>query len=522
MITDLSKIRICQNCNRTSEKMLCSYSCLRDVIGNCPHFFCEACFKAKNKKCNFIAENKPQCPCCNLPFFNFIGSFEEAVLIGEGAYTIFYGSHQATLECDGDQKQNMSVVLERAIPKFEEALSFNSINIITLSCLAMCYDTGIEDDLTESSDIAIEINWTTQRLQTYMKKLYDNILTLIDHCFDVSGKSLVADLDKYYTLLARVFRRAGNITGAFKYYKLAYEYCLRSSDRSKLSACKDDFLWARQALSEEPSLRFAVGDDVEFLYTPASDSSGEWRRGKIIELQYRERHFEIAFNAPYRLQLTDDDDAPNGSPVYAWVKADIDRYIRKVGVRSIEDTRYQAKLDGKVEELAQVYCSREFMLSVYCILRVDADFNEAVPVDQLRDFDVIMPYLYRMLIMYRKPFVRTDSCYLVPTVYEVVTEIKAFFDPATEFTEAIRVYTIDFHMLLTLDVTTRRALANVLESTDFLFARSLTTYLDMYRPDEQAEPSVDIFALIATGFTVPPPPACLAPDVTDMYPRRGL
>ena len=105
-----------------------------------------------------------------------------------------------------------------------------------------------------------------------------------------------------------------------------------------------------------PPLRFAVGDEVEFLHE--SETGSEWKLGKVIEQQYRERDFALSFTAPYRLHLIEG--SYDESPLYAWVKADLDRYVRKVGVRSIEDTRYQARLDAKVKNLTDVYCSEEF------------------------------------------------------------------------------------------------------------------------------------------------------------------
>ena len=147
-----------------------------------------------------------------------------------------------------------------------------------------------------------------------------------------------------------------------------------------------------------------------------------------MELYYREQAFDISFSSPYRLQLLDDSvDQP---PVYAWVKADSDRYVRKVGVRSIEDTRYQARLDAKVEELAQVYCSQELIHGMYCTLAQDHAF-----VDMLRsvwriELSERLLGLYRVLVMYTHPLVRTDSGYHVPSSEEVIAEIRAFFDPA--------------------------------------------------------------------------------------------
>ena len=255
-------------------------------------------------------------------------------------------------------------------------------------------------------------------------KLYEYVFMLLDHP-QLSGDWYDFIRCECYQKLADAFHRYRNPPTALKYYKLAYEYCLRSADQRDSSYHKDRYLKYRAAYAKLPPLRFAVGDEVEFLHELEAGSF--WQLGKVVELYYRERGFDIPFTAPYRLQLLDVSDQP---PVYAWVKADIDRYVRKVGVRSIEDTRYQARLDAKVVELAQVYCSEVFIQDIYCTLAQDREF-----VDMLRsvwqiELSAHMLCLYRMLVMYRQPFVRTASGYHVPSSEEVIAEIRAYFDPA--------------------------------------------------------------------------------------------
>ena len=123
-------------------------------------------------------------------------------------------------------------------------------------------------------------------------------------------------------------------------------------------------------------------------------------------------------------------------PVSTWVKADIDRYVRKVGFRSIEDTRYQARLDTKVEELARVYCSEEFIQDLYCTLAKDREF-----VDMLRS---VWHLKYRLLVMYRQALVRTDSGYHVPSSEEVIAGIKAYFDPGHLVSDAAPSAVVDW------------------------------------------------------------------------------
>ena len=165
--------------------------------------------------------------------------------------------------------------------------------------------------------------------------------------------------------LAYIFSVNRNYPVALNYAKLAYEHCLRSSDTVKLASVKELYLNLRADFAKLPPLRFAVGDEVEFLQE--LETGSEWRLGRVVELYYRERDFETHFNAPYRLQLLEVGEVGE-SPVFAWVKADLDRCVRKVGVRSIEDTRYQARLDAKVAHLAKIYCTKEFILNIYYML----------------------------------------------------------------------------------------------------------------------------------------------------------
>ena len=240
--------------------------------------------------------------------------------------------------------------------------------------------------------------------------------------------------------MAVIFYANRNYSAALKHSKHAYEQCLRSSDHRELFTYKSLYLKSRAAFAELPPLRFAVGDEVEFL--PELETGSEWKLGRVVELYYRERDFDITFCAPYRLQLLDDSDSDQ-PPVYAWVKADIDRYVRKVGNRSIEETRYQARLDAKVAELSLVYWSVELIKDIYTTLAQDREFVEMLQsVWQDREFVEMlqsvwqvelskpMLNLYRLLVMSREPFLRTDTGYHIPTADEVIAAIRAFFDPS--------------------------------------------------------------------------------------------
>ena len=228
--------------------------------------------------------------------------------------------------------------------------------------------------------------------------------------------------------MAVIFYVNQNYPSALKYSKLAYEHCLRSSDHSDAPGCKYIYVKSRAAFAKLPPLRFAVGDEVEFLHE--LETGSEWKRGKIAELYYRERDFDMSFTAPYRLQILDDTDSTDLPPVNAWVKADTDRYIRKVGVRSIEGTRYQAKLDFKIKGLARVYCSEEFIRSIYRTLAQDREFVCMLQSVWQVELSESVIRKYRLLVMYREPLVRTNTGYHLPSSEEVIAGIREFFDPA--------------------------------------------------------------------------------------------
>ena len=189
---------------------------------------------------------------------------------------------------------------------------------------------------------------------------------------------------------------------------------------------KEVYLASGAAFAKLPPLRFAVGDEVKFLHELETES--EWRRGRVVELYFRNNSFEVIFTATYRVQLLEE--IENDPPVYAWVKADLDRYVLKVGVRSIEGTRYQARLDAEVEVLAQVYCSEEFIQDIYHTLAQDQEFVEMLQSVWLIELSERVVRIYRAYVLYRQPFVRTDFGHHVPSGEEVIAGIKAYFDPA--------------------------------------------------------------------------------------------
>ena len=411
----------CTKCRQQSDILMSFSTFFGGVTSPCDHKFCQSCFRKENTKIAFSLNCTFTCPCCYKLFFANIQSIDEAILIGEAAAmrlrlnpillpaTDFMVTFE-DLTCMAD-------MYTKLINKLEAALLLNPTSYFTLYLLfSSCSDGYMFLKSHKGGDYISAANGL--RLLKYSFRLLDHP-TVSEQGYEVT-KCMC------YFELAGIFKAYLNHPAALEYSKLAYELCLRSPNHAMLSTVKDLYLETRAAFAKLPPLRFAVGDGVEFLHELKTGS--QWERGKVVELYYRERDFDVSFTAPFRLQVLDD--SADQPPVYAWVKADIDRYVRKVGVRSIEDTRYQARLDSKVEELAQVYCSREFIQGVYHTLAQDQEFVEMLQsvwqVELLED----MLSLYRFLVMSSQPLVRTDYGYHIPTAEEVIAGIRAFFDPA--------------------------------------------------------------------------------------------
>ena len=376
--------------------------------------------------------------------------------------------------------------------------------------------------------------------QVYSQKMYDSCFDLFDLCRSADGRLLIDSIDIYYDILGDMFYFRENLAVAVKYHKLAYESCLRSPttcDHTRLPCRKKRYLDSKSEFDKLPPLRFAVGSEVEFMYTPATGSDGVsgWRLGRVVEQYYHERSFDMNFAAPYRLQLLEDSESTDQPPVYAWVKADIDRYVRKVGVRSIEDTRYQVRLDAKVSELARVYCSREFIEDIYLTLAQDREFVDMLLSVWHVNLSEPMLYLYRMLVMYSQPLDRTGSGYHVPSTEEVIAGIRAYFEPAGSFlphsaldiisdtrhsnTKRTKAYiTVIMHQLsqqgIHCDETSHFPDSNT--SNEAALARAFTHYIDMYRDRETKQFAIDISTLIGSGFSVPIPPQYRTAALNDL------
>ena len=410
----------CMKCGETSDLLLSFFT--RFSIRFCNHKFCQTCFKKENTDLPLASDLTYEfiCPCCHIPLYKGVQSIDEAILIGEAATMITHITTQLTLRAEvvlsEEEIVSINEVNKLAIEKLLAALQLNPANFHTLYTLF--YTCGIG-----------YIFLTVHQLKClsthfYQLKLIDYSLKLLDHPA-IPNQYEYVRTECFYQL-AYTFSEYRNYPIALKYAKLTYEHCLRSSDHTQLSSHKSAYIKYRAAFARLPPLRFAVGAEVEFLYE--LETGIEWKPGTVVELYYWELPFDINFSAPYRIQLLEGSSVE--PPVYAWVKADLDRYVRKMGVRSIEDTRYQARLEAKVEELEHIYCSKEFTQDIHRTLAQDRVFVDMVlSVWQVELAETTIKF-YRILIMYRQPLLPADSGYHLPSTDEVIAGIRAFFDPA--------------------------------------------------------------------------------------------
>ena len=405
-------------CGGESDVLL---STITPDSANCSHKFCQPCFRKENSATSLT--HTVNCPCCHSSFFENMQSIDEAILICESANISTHLPVQLTLPTTDtvigqEEARRFNEMYQLIIKKLEAALLLNPTNFGTFYLLFVTARDG---------EIFITRGKYALPLEFYRLKLFDYLNKLLDHPTVSSPGPYEFIRIEVYHELARVFYEYRNYSASLMYAKLAYERCLRSSDHSDLSAYKSAYLKSKASFEGLPPLRFAIGDQVEFLYE--DEAGSEWRCAKVVELYYRERNFAVHFSAPYRLQLLENSNSVSNFPVYAWVTADIDRYVRKVGVRSIEDTRYQAKLEIKVEELARVYCAKEFMQDVYHTLALDREFVEMLESVWQIELSTSKLCIYCLLVMYRQPLVSTDSGYHVPSSMEVIAGIKEFFNP---------------------------------------------------------------------------------------------
>ena len=301
----------CNKCKVVCEHLLCSFDYI-SFIGSCYHIYCSSCFKKEN---DFdFKSKKPLCPCCKNVYYEHIKSVEEALLKGEAAYLI----NDALYQSLGRDKSVIHSLYNEALSKYEKALLINPSNIVTMysiiySCLqGLDYCEGIDSSVKNaqydlpSVQRMVQIN--SAESHHYLEMEYECCLDLIEQVFDSHGQSrihilhdnegqpTVPKLEEFYNHLALIFLRSGNIPEGFKCSKLAYEICLRSPLQARLDRYKNNFRIMKDKFAKEPPLRFAVGDEVEFLHE--LETGNEWRLGKIIEVYYRERDFSRSLLYP--------------------------------------------------------------------------------------------------------------------------------------------------------------------------------------------------------------------------------
>ena len=406
----------CMRCGNESDILMSSHTLFDEVTGLCGHRFCKSCFRKENTNLNSSSPYTFTCPCCHILFYENMLSLKEAILFGEA---VRIRNHMSSLLIVDDlvisteERIYLKELNQSVINKLEKALLLNPTNFIYL--LLLNFSCGF------SHRLLIETNTSIDSFEFYRLKQFDYAFKLLDYPTIPENLSFLRS--DWCSQLASVFSVYHNYPAALKYAKLAYEYCLRSSNHTKLSDYKASYLKARASFAELPPLRFAVGDEVEFLL----EAGSEWKPGKIVELYYRERDFDIPFTAPYLIQHPGDNEGD--PPVCAWVMADMSRCVRRPGVRSIEETRYQTRLNAKVAELDSVYSSDDFIQKVYSTLAQDHEFVEMLKSTWGIELSAYAIQIYRMFVMYRHPLIRTDTGYYLPSCEEVIAEIKAYFDP---------------------------------------------------------------------------------------------
>ena len=412
----------CMKCREENDILLTPYALVAEM---CSHKICQSCFRNENTDLPLASDPTYifTCPCCHTPFYTNMQSIDEAILLGQAVTLKNHITPKLLLPkavvIAEESILCATEINKLIIDKLESALLINPTNVDTLYLLYLSCSNGYTFLIRRSSGDS-HIEW-------YVIKLYEYSFLVLDHPATAGRYEFVRG-DCWFDLATIFLCVYRNYPPALKFSKLAYEHCLRSSDHSHLAMHKALYLKSRAAFAKMPPLRFAVGDEVEFLHA-GGDDGVQWKLGKVIELYYRQKSFDLNFTAPYLVKYEDSDSADQPI-VHIWVTADIDRYVRKVGVRSIEDTRYAFRLNAKVEKLDQVYCSREFIENVYDTLAQDREFVEMLQSVWQIELSEFKLSVYRVLVMYRKPLVRTDSGYHVPSSEEFIAGIKAYFDPA--------------------------------------------------------------------------------------------
>ena len=278
-ISNTSSLRgTCMKCRKESPVLLSTCTPSR-VIGYCHHKFCQSCFTNEHISIATSSSYKFKCPCCGAAFYDDIQSIDEAIVVGEAATIRMHVTRQLSVppnvEISHENIIRINEMNKLIIDKLQVALKLNPTNFDTLYLLFTGCSHG-NTFLTEHQHI---IPYS----EFYRLKIYDYSFKLLDHS-DIS-MSHESVRDECWLHLACTFHAYNNYSAALKYSKLAYEHCLRSSDHTNLAGCKAIYLQYRTVFAQQPSLRFAVGDEVEFLHE--CETGSEWKLGKVVELYYR-------------------------------------------------------------------------------------------------------------------------------------------------------------------------------------------------------------------------------------------
>ena len=195
-------------------------------------------------------------------------------------------------------------------------------------------------------------------------------------------------------------------------------------------------------------------------------------------------------------------------------------------MESLEDTPNQSRLNAKIEELAHVFCCKEFIDDIYLTLKQDREFAEYLYSEWEIELSEQTLLLYRMLEMYRQPLVRIDTGYHVPTTAEVIDGIRAFFDPKdinlaspsaahnSRFTEIKRMKALIISMLqhnhVMVDQASQMFTVDCLEAA---YLRAFCSYPFLYF---DMVSRIDLIPLIENGFSVSLPSQYTTPEVSDV------
>ena len=247
----------CMKCQDKSTILLCAFT-HSGVVGLCSHKFCRTCFLKANTGSALSPTYTFICPCCHILLYQNMRLIDEAILIGEAATLSVYifphisppsqDSFATDEDADDEDILRYNDMNKLVIEKLETALQANPNNFDTLYALFLSCSYG--------HTYLLEHDMSATLSDYYGAKLFSYSLKLLDHS-SLSGprESVTAEC---FLQLSCVFNIYRNYPAALTYAKLAYTH-------TPLSTYKALHLKAQTAVDAMPPLRFAVGDEVEFL-----------------------------------------------------------------------------------------------------------------------------------------------------------------------------------------------------------------------------------------------------------------